>query len=234
MLNYCLLTNYPKNYEHLDVIGFVIDVLGHDNPFTRAGLKQGDIITKMRDKRENWVKLGHYDNYYAIGSVLSEYNPKYKPSVEIEYIPDPNYNCKRYYKTLIFDERYPPDEQHNTMSEVVTFLGLTLTNDMRIFQFTFTTENSIGVGTDINGNRVNYSIIRTDPNNPNQFLGIDVSNSRQVFIQYNQLLEVGFPLAAPPRILRTNPVTNENVPTMELSSPQGITYQSFIEVINNV
>lgn len=118
-----LLTNYPDNYENLDVVGFVLDILVSNSAFARAGLKEGDIITKMRDKRGKWVKLGHYEDYYAIGAVLWEYNPKYSSCVEIEYIPDPNYNCKRYYKTLLFDQGYPVDERLDTLSAYVDFIS---------------------------------------------------------------------------------------------------------------
>lgn len=121
-----LLTNYPDNYRNLDVVGFVLDILVSNSAFGRSGLKEGDIITKMKDKRGNWVKLGHYEDYYAIGTVLWEYNPKYSPCVEIEYIPDPNYNCKRYYKTLKFDQGCPVDERLDSTSAYVTFISTVL------------------------------------------------------------------------------------------------------------
>lgn len=130
-----ILYHYPDNYKHLDVVGFVLNTLGN-NPFKRAGLRQGDIITQIRNKQGVWVKLGAYDDYYAIGSVLWEYNPKYKPCVEIEYIPDPNCNCRRYYKKVTFDQKFPVDETLDTSSMDVTFLSYNrddpITNDLKI------------------------------------------------------------------------------------------------------
>lgn len=118
-----ILTYYPKNYKHLDVVGFVIDVLGTNNPFKREGLKEGDILTKIKNKQGEWIKLGAYEDYYALGAILWDYNPKYKECVDIQYIPDPNYNCKSYRKKVILDQGFPVDEQLDTISKYVTFIS---------------------------------------------------------------------------------------------------------------
>lgn len=127
---------YPGTCKNLPIKGIIITFINplvnniFDKPKKGLPIKLGDIITAVQAPNGKFVEIGTYDNQYAIGSVLWQYDPACRPVVKFKVIHSPSVNTEESISSFVLDMTYPADKDVAPAGDIVLLTGGTQTGGM--------------------------------------------------------------------------------------------------------